>query len=211
MVNTEPDKSPLAKHAEEILVPESALALMLLTVLTVPTFFGYPFTVVGAVYLISLALHVGTVKSGSHFALWSATLIFFVPTLLCFELFWPRHFLFGIGCASLLGFAYNELLRLVFNRRRNASIDTKIFAASGISFALVAFLTITIISLNQLLSNGFSNNWLWMPLGVLVLSVAVFLLIWLPARWGQKTEEARWQPGARIPPAPNYVENKNSF
>lgn len=159
-----------------------------------------PPSVVAVLAVLTVALHLTTVDSGSFSLLWITTgwvlLLIIVST---------RSILGGADpllftAAGITAVGHNEAIRLGFARRRNALVDRSIFVSSAIGVGLAGLLAIIGVGLSEPLADSVGRSWLWMPLAVGIVVVVALAFVIVPTVGAPTAHKDRWQPGERIPP-----------
>ncbi|MFV0523038.1 MAG: hypothetical protein ACK5RL_00880 [Acidimicrobiales bacterium] len=166
-----------------------------------------------------LLLHYATVAGGNHVLLWLTTGVVFLEGLIALAgLAGTETVVFA--AIGLLAFAYNDLTRLSFLRRRDAVVDPGVIIRALVGLGAVAGCTLVgALALQTADPSGGgslpSGFWLLGLAGVVV--IALVLMVAPPRRGTDRRVTAvprqpssaaprprllRWTPGDRIPPQP---------
>ncbi|MFV0259055.1 MAG: hypothetical protein ACK5PP_11480 [Acidimicrobiales bacterium] len=204
------------RRARHLLGRPESLGAMTLVVIVV----GVPGVVLSWIVIpllvLFLLLHSGTVAGGNHLLLWMTTALVFVYALFVLPL--------SIGggpivfaAVGLVAFAYNELTRLAFLRRRGAVVDPAVFLRSLVGLGAVAGCTLAgSLALQAADSSSQTLPWGFWMIGLLGVLVIALALLVMPLRRGANRpvpntphrpgrpapRRRRWTPGDRIPPQP---------
>jgi len=161
-----------------------------------------------AAVLSAVVLHYVAMETGSHIWLWIATTVMLVFVIVAYNTVLDRLGPTSLAIGGAMALAYNEAVRLSYNRRRDAVVDSGVFIGSVIALVVATVVGIGGVGLSLLLTSQPERSWVWMPAAVLVLMIVSYAVVLLPTRQLSQTNQQRWEPGTRIPPQPIEAQNR---
>ncbi|MEM7272587.1 MAG: hypothetical protein AAF547_05855 [Actinomycetota bacterium] len=197
----------ILRHLRMLTDPESMLGWFIVTLWSVLA--GIDGGVVAMLILVGIGwfVHGVAVETGNHVMLWLTTAMLLILIVVASEVTFdglPPVLLAAAGATALV---HNELVRLNYARRRDASIDRSVYHGAGLALGLAAGVAMVGVALTQVLSEAAPRPWLWMPVAAGGLLVVGYALTLIPIRGATEASRERWEPGNRIPPQPLRQED----
>ena len=155
-----------------------------------------------AAVTFAIVLHYVAMETGSHVWLWMATTVMLLFVLVAYASVLNNIGPMALAIGGAMVLIYNESIRLNYNRRRDAVVDSGVFAGSAIATVIATVIGIVGIGASVLLGGQSERNWLWMPAAVITLMIVAYAVTLIPVRQAPPTSRQRWEPGTRIPPRP---------
>lgn len=192
----------LAHHASLLTDPESMVGWFIVTLWCVLAGFQGGVVIMLILLAIGWFVHFATVESGNHVLLWLTTAMLLILIVLASQLTFNGLAPVLLAAAGASALVHNELVRLNYARRRNATVHEAVYQSAGLALAAATAVAIIGVALTQIFSSGGQRTWLWMPAAAGALMIIGFSLALGPLRKATDSSKERWMPGGRIPPQP---------
>lgn len=198
-------------HIDILRDPESMVGLFIVTLWAVLAGSWGGWVAIVIFVVLSASLHFMAIESGNHVVLWLSTAALLVLIVIASEATFDGLSPVVLSLSGASALVHNELIRVNYARRRNATMHEQVFHASGVATGAAVGVAAIGVVVAQVAAAGDSRNWLWMPAAFGALLIIGLVLSIGPARRASDASRERWQPGDRIPPQPLAGEDPELF